>query len=1189
MSVDHIQKSLNGGEISDLVRGQIELEKYASGARRILNAMCLPHGPGKNRSGTKYISEAKYHYQRIRLVPFISSIDDAYVLESGNRYMRVFKNSARIETQELIRNGSIEEDAYWIESSSPTSVERSDEKAAIGSYSLKIVTSSAGSGALNYVHGIVLSIGETLSASLSVYPNVTSVRIRVRYQPYQSALIDIYDTDHTVISNQWNKIEFTTSALTAPGEQLLFYVLSTTTDPAATHYIDAVSVERNAVCEISTDFNSLGLFDYAQSIDELFYAHANYFPKTIVRYADNAWFYEDIDYLNSVSDSNYSWTLSGAGTNEYYVRTSGNQDPVLNKPLWLFKSTTALQEGTLGSLAAGQWGYGDNDSLGYKTIYYRDSAGVDPDTLGSTTLQMGTYPTEWNEINGYPNTVVVHNDRLDWASKENLFFSAFGLYKDHTESDTVTDGDGLNLRLGDGQFSQILFLRALAGALVALSPNNEWIMSGSDGTSAITATSKRAKVASSSGSESIRPITLNNSIIHALRHGKALKELIYDYNSDSFIGYELSDFAEHLTRNYAIKDMVFQKTPFKTLWAAREDGTLLGLTYYPQQRVFGWHRHSIGGSGKVDAVCSVPGSGYDELYMIVTRQWEGEKECAELATYPAGPNGVWYDGTYIYASLGSQGIAAYKFDGEYFIEINKLNDILDHQAVWGDGTYIYAAGFGHGIAAYKFDGTTFTTIASIDNGGNYMNVWGDGTYIYIANSWTGVRAYSFNGTSFTLLDTQLDGSGSYQAVWGDGTYIYTACGDDGLRAYTFNGSTFTLVATVDDGGSYQGVWGDGAYIFAACDTAGLRAYTFNGSSFTAAGFVSGSSECNDVWGDGTYIYSTWESDGLKTYTHNGSAFTLLNNSAENIEMKDVWGGSDYIFTAANYSGVMAFKISDKQRKYIEVLQHPFIKPDHGQDYFMDDDTTGAVFMDSAVTVDNRQNIENMTNANPCVVTITGHGLSNSDTVKIRNVTGFLNGTSSGVNGLDFTVANKTDDTFELSGLDSSGFSAYKSGGTAAKKVTSISGLDHLEGLEVVALGDGKKNGTTYTVSGGAITLSSAASVVHVGLAYDSEIETLPPIIDTKQGSFVDEKKRISSVSLKVFETDGISVGPDKDNLVTVPFDTESVPTGNADRLYDGVTKSIPINGTYEKEPTILIKQSNHLPMTVSAIIKQIEV
>src|SRR4029453_18083398 len=80
----------------------------------------------------------------------------------------------------------------------------------------------------------------------------------------------------------------------------------------------------------------------------------------------------------------FSWTASGSGTNEYYVRTAANGNPGFqaSPPTsnGVFINGTAATKATLGSLAAGQWGYGDNDSLGYSTGFVRLSDGTDPDT-----------------------------------------------------------------------------------------------------------------------------------------------------------------------------------------------------------------------------------------------------------------------------------------------------------------------------------------------------------------------------------------------------------------------------------------------------------------------------------------------------------------------------------------------------------------------------------------------------------------------------------------------------------------------------------------------------------------------------------------------------------------------------------------------------------------------------------------
>ena len=85
--------------------------------------------------------------------------------------------------------------------------------------------------------------------------------------------------------------------------------------------------------------------------------------------------------LNSVPQKSLNdgssdyWTASGSGTSEYYY----NQTDVKHKPLAVYENGSAMTEGTLGSLNAGEWAWGDNDSLGRNTIYVRLSDGTDPD------------------------------------------------------------------------------------------------------------------------------------------------------------------------------------------------------------------------------------------------------------------------------------------------------------------------------------------------------------------------------------------------------------------------------------------------------------------------------------------------------------------------------------------------------------------------------------------------------------------------------------------------------------------------------------------------------------------------------------------------------------------------------------------------------------------------------------------
>lgn len=65
-------------------------------------------------------------------------------------------------------------------------------------------------------------------------------------------------------------------------------------------------------------------------------------------------------------------------------------------------------------------------------------------------------------------------------------------------------------------------------------------------------------------------------------------------------------------------------------------------------------------------------------------------------------------------------------------------------------------------------------------------------------------------------------------------------------------------------------------------------------------------------------------------------------------------------------------------------------------------------------------IESATAANPCVITSTDHGLQDGNSVTIYNLQGLLDGVIIPwtINGTSFTVANRTDNTFALSGAGS---------------------------------------------------------------------------------------------------------------------------------------------------------------------------
>ena len=93
--------SLNAGEFSPLVEGRIDLDQYRSALTLCENFIPIAQGALRNRPGTNYVNTAKSSSLAdvTRLVSFVYSQDQSYVLEFGNLYFRVYRNRAYNSTE----------------------------------------------------------------------------------------------------------------------------------------------------------------------------------------------------------------------------------------------------------------------------------------------------------------------------------------------------------------------------------------------------------------------------------------------------------------------------------------------------------------------------------------------------------------------------------------------------------------------------------------------------------------------------------------------------------------------------------------------------------------------------------------------------------------------------------------------------------------------------------------------------------------------------------------------------------------------------------------------------------------------------------------------------------------------------------------------------------------------------------
>jgi ketosteroid isomerase-like protein len=261
----------------------------------------------------------------------------------------------------------------------------------------------------------------------------------------------------------------------------------------------------------------------------------------------------------------------------------------------------------------------------------------------------------------------------------------------------------------------------------------------------------------------------------------------------------------------------------------------------------------------------------------------------------------------------------------------------------------------------------------------------------------------------------------------------------------------------------------------------------------------------------------------------------------------------------------------------------------------EDEQSEAYFVDCGLTYDEPKTITGATAANPVVITSAAHGFSNGDRVLISGMVGLKDvseldedeteaDATNALEGRIFTVANKSANTFELSGEDGSAYTAYTAGGEVRKLVTSISGLFHLEGETIQVLGDGAVQ-PDVTVSGGSVTLTQSAATVHLGYSFRSRGQMLRIEAGAADGTALGKTRRTHRVGMLLHRTLGLKLGMSFEDMNEVVFRTTSDPLTRATPLYSGIISET-MDADYDFENQIAWEQDQPLPGMILAVMPQ---
>ena len=93
-----IFESFTTGEISPILLGRVSAEQYRSSCKTMENALPDSHGGVKRRPGTYFVNEVKDSTKKTRLIPFVVSREESYVIEMGHNYMRFYTEQGQIQS-----------------------------------------------------------------------------------------------------------------------------------------------------------------------------------------------------------------------------------------------------------------------------------------------------------------------------------------------------------------------------------------------------------------------------------------------------------------------------------------------------------------------------------------------------------------------------------------------------------------------------------------------------------------------------------------------------------------------------------------------------------------------------------------------------------------------------------------------------------------------------------------------------------------------------------------------------------------------------------------------------------------------------------------------------------------------------------------------------------------------------------
>ncbi len=156
-------------------------------------------------------------------------------------------------------------------------------------------------------------------------------------------------------------------------------------------------------------------------------------------------------------------------------------------------------------------------------------------------------------------------------------------------------------------------------------------------------------------------------------------------------------------------------------------------------------------------------------------------------------------------------------------------------------------------------------------------------------------------------------------------------------------------------------------------------------------------------------------------------------------------------------------------------------------------------------------------------------------------------------------------------------------------VSTITGLSHLEGEEVVLWGNGKDLGT-YTVTSGSITPSEAVTSYCIGLPYTADFKSTKLAYSAGMGTAINQVKKVLQIGIvaKWLHASGLQYGPSFDELWDLPknegFQEVDEDTVHTDFDYE----ASPFGGHWDTDSRLCLRAQAPRPATLLSAVLTVQ-